>query len=95
METRFKKFTDLVYDEAVLLGKHEQKIKTYVYNNYPYEKFEKLPFSIDREFTKTSIEKTLRFAKKNNDEGLIKLIDDYFDVMDKLQIKKDAKKYNI
>jgi len=93
MITKFKEFGyELTYDQALHMLRYERRIKDCFYDNYPNED---LPFSRSRQFSKSSINKTLSFAKKHKDDELIKLIDDYLFAIDNIQVTIDAKKYNV
>jgi hypothetical protein len=93
MITNFKKFSgEITYDDAKELAKAERKIKDHYYKTY---KGSKPPFSMNREFSKTSIQKTLNFAKNMNDKEMLDLIENYFNEIERIDIKKDTRKYNI
>ena len=98
MITKFKRFTgDITYDDAILIANCERNIK-----NYFMEKYGKMItdtetpiFSFRKEFSETSFNKIVKFAKKNNDKELQALIDNYLNVINNLEIRRNANKYNI
>jgi len=86
--------SNLTYDEALDLAERTERIAEYFFDKYPNEiKGDLRPAQICR--SETSIKKYLRFARKNNDEILIDLIQSYINEIEELKLKKDAEKYNL
>ena len=86
--------SDLTYDEATTLAERTERIGNYIFDKYPNEiKGDLRPAQICR--SETSIKKYLRFARKNNDNILIDLIQSYINEIEELKLKKDAEKYNL
>lgn len=62
----------LTYGQAIELVKTETPIKDYVFQRYPMDT--KMLGRYGHGMTKTSLDNTLKFAKKRDDKTLIKLL---------------------
>ena len=103
MITKFKIFEknnynppkELLYDEARDLSKKRERINYYFYSNYE-EGFDKIIGKLGiKRMSNTIIEKILKFAKSNNDQKLLDLINDYINYLEELKIKRESEKYNL
>lgn len=90
--------SNLTYSEMLDLYKLDSVIKNYVIKKYPIEDI-KLLGKYGYTMTKTSLDRTLKFAKKNNDTELINLINSHLNTIKNFnnnpEAYRTAKKYNL
>ena len=91
----------LTYNDAVNLGAQERNIKYYILNNYSsmVTDSENPLFSMKVGVVSVSglpaMKRIMKFAEEKDDKELIRLIDDYLEVIKDIQLRNDVKKYNL